>query len=225
MSKLAIRWGSSATSPVSKTHYRASFQNYTATYGDIFVPQQVHGILGHILTKELISTWSSQPLIGDYLITQEPNIWLGTLTADCLPIVFYDPKQAVIAIAHAGWRGSVAGIAQVVFNNLVQNFGVNSQDLQIYFGPSSGTCCYEVKPDFIANLGQNTVALECVEKQGQRYFFDVLRYNMLCLQNCNVPAQNFNLDGHVCTICNIEYCSYRRDNENTGLQLSLCALR
>lgn len=225
MSALSILWGNQVSSPVNKTNYRNSFKVYQQVYGDILVPEQMHGIDGHVITPELAQNWHKKPLQGDYLITNEKNIWLGALTADCLPIIFYDPVQAVLAVAHAGWRGSVSGISQVVFNRLNQEFGVMPQDLQIFFGPGSGTCCYEVGLDFIDNLAHNKLAQSCIKQLEGRYFFDVLGYNMICLQNCNIPVKNFNLSGYVCTICNIEYCSYRRDNQKTGLQLSLGVLR
>lgn len=225
MSTLSIIWGNQLSSPVNKSNYQASFNHYRQCYGDIFLPRQTHGIDGHVITSAMAQTWHQNPLPGDYLITQEKNIWLGALTADCLPIIFYDQTQAVLAVAHAGWRGSVAGIAQVVFERLKNEFKVQPQNLQIFFGPAAKICCYEVGLDFIANLAQNSMAQRCIKQSGQRYFFDVLDYNMLCLQNCNIPVKNFNLNGYVCTICNIEYCSYRRDNQKTGLQLSLGALR
>ena len=225
MKTISIVWGNQASSPVTKLNYRSSFKNYQQTYGNVFVPEQMHGVDGHVISKDLVKTWHQNPLPGDYLITQEKNVWLGTLTADCLPIIFYDSVQEVIAVAHAGWRGSVAGIAQIVFERLKNEFNVDPQNLQIWFGPAGNTCCYEVGLDFVDNLAQNSKAQSCLVQRNQRYFFDVLGYNMLCLQDCNIPVKNFNLSGYVCTICNIEYCSYRRDNQKTGLQLSLSVLR
>ena len=225
MKKLSILWGNQSNSPTTKLAYRSSLKEYKKQFGDIFVLEQMHGVDGHIVSVESASSWQIAVPKGDYLITKEANLQLGVLTADCLPIVFFDPIAEVVAIAHAGWRGTVAGIAPIVVTKLVENFGVKSQNIQVFFGPAARTCCYEVDQKFMANLVHNQDALACVETRDQRYFFDVSKYNMLCLQKCDIPIDNFNLYNNICTICNIEYCSYRRGGEQTSLQLSLVTLR
>jgi YfiH family protein len=225
MKALSIYWGNSASSPITKLAYRPALKNYQPNFGKILIQEQMHGIAGQIVTPKSAKDWCLDVPKGDYLITQAPNLSLGVLTADCLPIVFFDQAQQVIAIAHAGWRGSVAGIAQVVVTKLVENFGVNPQSLQIFFGPSARSCCYEVDQAFIANLAEDQNGLNCIKKRGESYFFDVSDYNMLCLKNLGVPVANFNLQDNLCTICDVGYCSYRNQGNQTSLQLSLVTLR
>lgn len=226
MKTLSIFWGNQASSPVAKMAYRQiALKNYQQYFDNILILEQMHGVDGQIVTTRSSQDWSTNVPQGDYLITKDPNLSLGVLTADCLPIVFFDPIQQVIAIAHAGWRGSVAGIAQTVVTQLANNFSTKVQKLQIFFGPAAKNCCYEVDQKFITNLWHNQSAMKCFKKQGERYFFDVSNYNMLCLQNCGVPAANFNLQDNLCTICNVGYCSYRKSGEQTSLQLSLVTLR
>ena len=225
MKTLSIWWGNQQSSPITKAAYRAAFKNYQAHFGDILVTEQMHGIAGQIIDQVQAERWAKAAPEGDYLITKEPNLWLGVLTADCLPIVFFDKTKDVIAIAHAGWRGTVAGIAQIVLTKLITNFQVDPQNLQIFFGPAARSCCYEVGEQFVANLAHDQIAQACVQRRSASYFFDVLHYNMLCLQVRGVMAINFNLDSNVCTICNPGYCSYRKERDATGLQLSLVALR
>lgn len=242
MEKIKIAWGNIANKyddfqipPINKNNYRVALKNYQANFGHIFVAEQMHGIAGHIVQKKDLENWQQTVPMGDYLITNEPGVQIGALTADCQPIVFFDPTNKIVAIAHAGWRGTVAGIALAVVADLVNNFKTKIKDLQIFFGPAAGTCCYEVDQKFILNLNQATLDLDqkhgitidyksCIVQRKQQHFFDVLRYNMLCLQASGVPAANFDMSAHVCTICNFEYCSYRRDGEQTGLQLSLVKL-
>jgi YfiH family protein len=227
MSTISILWGNLLNSPVSKLNYRESFHSYQQTYGDVLVPYQVHGVAGKIINQQSLATWQqdvSQPPKGDYLITNLPKVKIGVLTADCQPIIFYDVQKKVIAVAHAGWRGTLAGIATELFLQLQQNFQTQSQDLQIFFGPAAGACCYEVDQKFIDQWPNNEIVGACLQNNGQRYFFDVLRYNMLCLQNCGVPLANFDLTNFACTICCPGYCSYRKFGEQTNLQLSLVEL-
>lgn len=120
------------------------------------ISHQVHGIAGRVVAKQLAAT--EQPVIdfktqdGDYLIAHEPGVGIGVLTADCLPLVFYAPDKNIIAVAHAGWRGSVAGIGPVVVERLINDFGIDVQQLKIWFGPAGKACCYEVKQDFVEAL-------------------------------------------------------------------------
>lgn len=223
---LSILWGNQLSSPMTKTFYRGgALQDYERSFGDLFVAKQEHGIRGSVVEPKMYQSWAKAVPMGDYLITSQPGTWIGILTADCLPIIFYSSQPQVVAIAHAGWRGSVAGIAKVVVTELQNKFVVNPQDLQVFFGPAAGVCCYEVDQKFVDNLSQDQIAMVCLSGNGPSYFFDNLRYNMLCLQKCGVPSSNFQLRDNQCTICNLEYCSYRRFGEETALQLSAVALR
>ena len=235
MKKIKIIWGTEQTSPVSKNNYRMALKDYQANLGSIFVPEQTHGTAGYFVQRKDLDIWQQAVPMGDYLITNEPGVQIGVLTADCQPIIFFDPINKIVAIAHAGWRGTVAGIAPAVVLDLVNNFKTQVKDLLIFFGPAAGTCCYEVDHKFILNLelatldlakkyGANVDYNSCIVSREQSYFFDVLRYNMLCLQELGISVKNFDLSAHVCTICSFDHCSYRRDGEQTGLQLSLVEL-
>ena len=68
---------------------------------------QVHSTDG----LQVINTDFSFNSEGDYLLTNQINVGLGVLTADCVPLIVYDAKNNAVGIAHAGWRGSVVGIA------------------------------------------------------------------------------------------------------------------
>jgi len=224
MRSLSIFWGTQATSPVVKSVYRAALKDYTKTFGNSLILEQVHGTAGYVVDQDLAANWPANVPKGDYLITQVPKLSIGVLTADCLPIIFFDAKQKVAAIAHAGWRGTVAGIAKVVYNQLNQNFNVKPEDLQIFLGPSAKSCCYEVDLKFVTSLQHDKIATQCFLETAQRYFFDVSKYNMLCLQAYGVPVNNINLKNNICTICHNDYCSYRKYGDQTGLQLSLVTL-
>lgn len=226
MKTLSIWWGNQSSSLITKPLYHSALQDYQANFGKTLILEQIHSAKGHIVTRSSIIQWAQNRVPqGDYLITRETNLSLGVLTADCLPIIFFDRQQQVVAIAHAGWRGSVAGISQTVVANLIEYFATNLNNLQIFLGPAAKNCCYEVDASFVKNLSNDQVAQKCLKKRGESYFFDVSSYNVLCLQNCGVPMNNFNLQNNVCTICNPGYCSYRKAGMQTGLQLSLVTLR
>ena len=147
---------------------------------------------------------------GDYFITNVLKIGLGVGTADCLPIIFFDPVNRVIAAAHAGWKGSVQGIAPIVLRRMQLEFGVQPSDVCVWFGPSANVCCYEVQPDFQKNLFHDFVALT-IERRDEKIFFSNVRYNELLLLQAGVAHNNIDLKFNYCTICNARFHSRRND--------------
>lgn len=84
---------------------------------------------------------------GDALITDLPNVPICILVADCLPILFYDQAHQAIGLAHAGWRGTVAGIAVKTLDAMREAFGTRPEEAKAVLGPAIGPCCYEVGSD------------------------------------------------------------------------------
>lgn len=183
------------------------------------VIKQVHGVDGLVITKEQELPAKPYAVEGDYLITSVPQVGLAVATADCLPIIIYDPVQRVVAALHAGWRGTVAGIAPKVVDQLCEQFGSEPADLQIFFGPSAGPCCYEVDAQFVQDLPER---LGSIAMRDGRSFFDTLHYNRELLQRAGV--QNFLTDYWQCTICSDQFCSYRRDGKASRRQMTIVTL-
>lgn len=190
---------------------------------DHFVFQhQIHGTDGWCITdKKQIP----QPTIcfsrdGDYLITNQPGIGIGVRTADCLPIVFYAQNHNVVAIAHAGWRGSVAGIGPTVVKKIQQEFSMQPHDINVLFGPAAKSCCYQVTDEFCKNLEQFDYKDRLITTHNGKLFFNNSLLNQLQLEAVGVPATNINQNYNDCTICNHHYYSYRRalDKENYCVQ-------
>lgn len=80
----------------------------------------------------------------DALITKSRNIAIAVLSADCVPILFYDRKKEVIAAAHAGWRGTVNGVVGNVIAEMVNAGGCLPKDIIVAIGPSIQQVNYEV---------------------------------------------------------------------------------
>jgi len=136
----------------------------------IIVQRQVHGVDGMVVQAHAngVSIFKTE---GDWLITNQPNIGIAILTADCLPIVFYEPTQQIVGVAHAGWRGSVANIGGVVIAEMQKAFGIKPEDVVVHFGPAARKCCYEVTPEFLGNLEQFDFKDLLVEKGDGKLFF------------------------------------------------------
>ncbi len=159
---------------------------------------------------------------GDFLITDQPHVGIGVLTADCLPIMVHAPDQNVAAAIHAGWRGSVGGIVDVVIKALADTSSAKCDAIQVYLGPSAHACCYQVQELFLDNFDTKAKDL-CFAQRDGKIYFDLPLYNTLRLLDCGIKKEHIDTTNSVCTICNNRYHSYRRMAGNdTGMrQLSM----
>ena len=84
---------------------------------------------------------------ADALVTNLPGIALSILTADCQPVLFFDPVAGVIGAAHAGWKGAVAGVLEATITAMIA-LGARAADIRAAIGPSISQRNYEVGPEF-----------------------------------------------------------------------------
>lgn len=181
---------------------------------------QVHGIDGWYIKdkNELKEPVVCNERDGDFLITNQQEIGIGVSTADCLPIIFYEPHNKLIAVAHAGWRGSVANICSTVLDNMDRGNMINRSGIHVYFGPAARSCCYEVKQDFIEQNKHLNLKDPIISKQNTRHFFDNTLLNKRFLIECGIKPENINTEYNLCTICNHKYHSYRRQQSKGNYQ-------
>jgi polyphenol oxidase len=93
-----------------------------------------------------------EPCRGDAAVTGTRGLLLGVQTADCVPILLVDPKKRVVAAVHAGWRGTLARIAEKAVGQMRMYFGSSPGGLLAAIGPAIGGCCYEVGADLMAKF-------------------------------------------------------------------------
>jgi polyphenol oxidase len=107
--------------------------------------RQVHG-------AEMVMVTETGPAgEADVLVTDRPGLRMAIFTADCLPIIVFDRRHGRLAMAHAGWRGTVESAARVAADALVRK-GAAPEELLAAIGPSIGPCCYEVDGPVIERL-------------------------------------------------------------------------
>jgi polyphenol oxidase len=114
---------------------------------DLVTIRQCHtGIIRRVDRSELpLSTAEGKALLrGDGLFTRDPNLLLGILTADCVPVLIADTRTRAVAAFHAGWRGTLARIVERGVGTLRREFGSRPQDLIAAVGPAIGACCFAV---------------------------------------------------------------------------------
>lgn len=88
----------------------------------------------------------------DALLTNNPGVMLMACFADCVPVLFLDPGQRAVGVAHAGWRGTVAGVARKTLDRMMEEYGTKPEDCLVVIGPSIGPCCYVVDEKVINPL-------------------------------------------------------------------------
>ena len=108
--------------------------------------KQVHG------ADVLVAERAGHVGEADALLTERRGLPLAILTADCLPIVIYDPAGARLAAVHAGWRGTVQSVARAAVDGLVAAGRGRRRSRRRRSGPSIGPCCYEVDAPVIDRL-------------------------------------------------------------------------
>jgi len=89
---------------------------------------------------------------GDALFTRRRARPLAVFTADCVPLILVDPDAPALGVAHAGWRGTVRGIAGRLVAALVEQAAARPERLRAAIGPSIGPCCYEVDEPVVGPL-------------------------------------------------------------------------
>jgi purine-nucleoside/S-methyl-5'-thioadenosine phosphorylase / adenosine deaminase len=164
---------------------------------------------------------------ADAMAAGAAGIFLGVLTADCVPILFSVRGRKLAAVAHAGWRGSLAGIAAKMVRHLKECYGADPGAIEAALGPTIGPCCYEIGEDVSRPLMQKwgRVAEAALEARNGKQFLDLRELNRRVLEGVGVPSSQIFIAGP-CTACAAEdFFSYRRDKKQTGRQLSFIGCR
>ena len=150
---------------------------------------------------------------GDALLENTPGSVVAIRTADCLPILLVDDRRRAVAAVHAGWRGTVAGIAQRAVEAMRAQFGSLPEDLHAAIGPGIGPCCYEVGPQVAAQFG----------RQGRAHV-DLAEANRRQLIDAGVTPERI-YASNLCTMCRSgEFHSFRRDKEAAGRLYSFAGI-
>ena len=196
--------------------------------------------------------WTFKPRRkADALITKRSGVALVLSFGDCPPILLYDPVQAVLGMAHAGWRGTARGIAAATVDAMREQFGCLPCDIYAGIGPSIGPCCYEVS-EHVRQIFQGQAhfdempttekyrnlvgesAVFSVQERADAGIGEVSPRTALRLDlwqtNCNqllmagLLAEHIELP-EICTACHTDiFFSHRREHGKTGRFPAILAL-
>ncbi len=159
--------------------------------------QQVHGARVVGLSGRDIAGWECGE--ADALVTAADDVLLAVTVADCVPVFVVDPERRLLGLAHAGWRGTAAGVVEATLAAL-QELGARPESLHMHLGPAICGRCYEVGPEVPVALG------EAPSEAGTVDLRDVIVRRVLA---AGVTPEQVTVSGH-CTLCTRErFYSYR----------------
>lgn len=200
---------------------------FCAPIGTVTTVNQVHGN-----TVLVLKSKTPERPDADAIVTALEDAPIGVLTADCLPILLFDPVKKAIGAVHAGWKGTVLGISIKAIEAMALNFGSNPKDIRAAFGPFIGPCCYTIKKDVAEEFRQGWKALgspgstqSFIIQEDEDYWLNLGRANIQQLLKAGVREPNLSME-RLCTSCSTSlFFSYRKADGNTGRQLSFIMLK
>ena len=222
---------------------RNAFQSAIgATDSPLVLLKQFHSAVALYLAAP-----TAEPHKGDASFTNSRSILLGVQTADCVPILLVDPKKRAVAAIHAGWRGTLARIAEKTIGEMRMHFGSNPADILAALGPAIGGCCYEVGTELVTEFasqfpdaedyfdeprtGEEPNPLQWLNRMPpghqpppKNVRLDLRKANRAQLLAAGLRDANIFVS-NMCTACHTDlFFSYRREAARSGRLLSVIGL-
>lgn len=150
----------------------------------------------------------------DGLILTKNDIAVFLNFADCTPLIFYDEKQNIGAVSHAGWRGTAQKIGVITAQKLINEFGSNPKDISVLIGPAICGECYEVGEEVYNKLQATINPLPHSLPAGEGSIYADLK-EINAKQLADIGVEKIDICPY-CTCCHNEYFfSYRKENGTT----------
>jgi YfiH family protein len=214
---LGVRWGDDPELVETNRRLLAEHAGYDPA--TLCAMRHVHGTD--------VWTVGQPPTTGatfDGLVTDRVGPVLAAFAADCIPLVFAEPSARVCGAAHAGWRGTVAGIATNVIGRMVE-LGAQPERIRVALGPSIGPCCFEVGPEVVAAFREAFGEVPGLVVRGpDKNHIDLRVATRTALERAGVGPDHID-DRPPCTRCNPDrFFSYRRDGQAGGIHMAFIGL-
>jgi len=187
------------------------------------VPGQQHTTNIYIVEPESACHTQRLPEL-DGAVTDSAGLPLLLHFADCVPIMLFDRRQKVLAVLHAGWKGTAGGIAQKCIRLLAERWQSNAADVVAAIGPAIGQCCYPTGDDVAVKLSQSVNGDNSliVQRDGKPHP-DLKAINALQLLQSGVEQIDVS---SCCTACHPElFYSHRQSKGQTGRQGAIACIK
>jgi len=179
---------------------------------NLVIMDQVHSNSVEFVNKKYIGKYIKKT---DALITNGKNIFLGVNTADCVPIFFVEKDKKIVAIAHAGWKGTQKNIVTNVIKKMVKE-KADINKIIIGIGPCIGKCCYRVPEKRFNLIKSKFKAIFGNIKNNSSYCLDLGAINVKILTKLGIKSKNIDAP-FICTSCNNNlFFSYRKKNNDVN---------
>ncbi|MBQ6577608.1 MAG: laccase domain-containing protein [Bacteroidales bacterium] len=189
-----------------------------------------HVIQGHQVHDTRIAVIDSPALTRedlegyDAFVTSLEGVAIGVRTADCVPILLYDPAKRIVAAVHSGWKGTVKRISQKTISFMKEKFGCVSSDLRAAIGPAIMKSSFQVGEEVVAKFREESFPMDRIlswEGEGDGtpmsggYHIDLVEANMWLLEESGIP------DSRIQTACidtftDTSFFSARREGISCG---------
>ncbi len=180
------------------------FKEFKFSSSNLVLPEQVHGTnIAELDQSYFLKKIKTKIPQTDILVSSCEGVSLGVLTADCLSIFVFDEVKKIIAIIHAGWKGTRFNIVHNALMYLKRRFKTKFSDLHVGLGPCIRSCCYEVGSDLLSFFPDH------IKKRDNKLYLDLIRANRLSLENLGVSKEKI-YDSNLCTSCNPDTLFYHR---------------
>ena len=176
----------------------------------LIIPHQVHEAENIVIDNDFLSLSASerqQRLEGvDALMTDVPEVCIGVSTADCIPVLLYDPVQHVIAAIHAGWRGTVKRIVEKTIAAMITKYGTEASNLQAQIGPGIHLESFEVGDEVYETFAEAGFAMETISRKYpahdgsaiEKWHIDLPECNRQQMLTCGIPDSQITVS-EICT--------------------------
>ena len=206
-------------------HVRENYRRFFAAIGGsgkrLAMSNQVHGAAVRTITTADLhdDPYGKVGYEADGLMTDLPGVALVVYSADCIPILFYDPVRRCVAAVHAGWRGTAAGIATAAVDRMKSVYGSRPEDILAAIGPGICPDCFETHEDvpnaMTSALGTGVLHHIRIKENG-KFAVDLKAINAMRLEHAGLDRSRIAVSS-LCTSCNPDkFWSHRKLGTNRG---------
>ncbi len=194
---------------------------------DVYTVRQMHGSRVIRIEDRGNPPEEYRQAQADAIVTDQPGVAIGVLTADCVPVLLVDPEKRAIAAVHAGRQGSLMQVVSHVISRMQKDFGTSPGNLLAAVGPCIETTCYQVGEEIAQEVSRHDLKKNGVlVHENGAYFMDLRKMNHLDLLESGVKEEHIH---HVsmCTVCHPRtFYSHRKNKgKKTGRMMALLMLK
>lgn len=200
-----------------------------ASDGRLVKSNQVHKDAVRVVTS---ADWKSDicekvDYEADGLMTATPGVALMIFSADCIPVLLYDPVRRVVAAVHAGWRGTAEGIVTRAVERMEEVYGCRPEHILAAIGPGICPDCFETHED-VPNAMMAALATPVLQhiqiKENGKFAVDLKGINLMRLEQAGLDPANVAVSSD-CTACDTEkYWSHRKQGNERGSMAAVIQL-